>query len=212
MSAIELDSHADSPVVGKHARIIRNTGNQVRVSGFSDEIGKPLDAEIVDAVLCYDCEYTGESYLLVIRNAIYMKRMAVNLIPPFMMRMAGLDINKCPKFLARSPTIEHHSIYFPEEDLRIPLKIQGIILYLPVRSPSNDEMDNIKMSLELTPQGTIWDPHDSSYQLQEESMMSFNGDIKESAPRNFIVSSISAGRWIHLYLAKMSSEGHPRWG
>ena len=98
-TAIELDSHADSPVVGRHARIIRHTGNEVKVSGFSDELGKSLTAEIVDAMLSYDCKFTGNIYLLVIRNAIYLRKMRVNLIPPFMMRIAGIELNECPTLL-----------------------------------------------------------------------------------------------------------------
>ena len=190
VSAIELDSHADSPVVGKHARIIRHTGNEVKVSGFSNELGNPLTAEIVDAAFCYDCEYTGETYLMIIRNAIYLRKMITNLIPPFMMRMAGLEINECPKFLAKRPTLEHHSIYFPDEELRIPLKIHGIISYLPVRSPSEDELTSLSTMLELTPQSSAWDPHDETYQVQEDSMLSFEGEIKDPPKRKFIVSSV----------------------
>ena len=33
--ATELDSHADSPVVGQGARVLEHTGRTVRVSGFS---------------------------------------------------------------------------------------------------------------------------------------------------------------------------------
>ena len=58
VSALELDSHADSPVVGKHAKIIRHTGQEVKVSGFTDELGDELPMEIIDAAIIYDCEFT----------------------------------------------------------------------------------------------------------------------------------------------------------
>ena len=104
-SAIELDSHADSPVVGKHARILRRTGRRVKVSGFTDQLGDPIPVDVVDAAMIYDCEYTGASYIMVIRNALYLKQMDTTLIPPFMMRLADIQINECPKFLAKEP---HH--------------------------------------------------------------------------------------------------------
>ena len=89
---------------------------------------------------------------MIIRNALYLKEMTVTLIPPIMMRLAGIEINECPKFLAKSPSIEHHSIYFPEHQLRLPLQINGIISYLPIRCPSQSEFDNRSESiLELTP-------------------------------------------------------------
>ena len=113
ISALEVNSHTNSPVVGKYANIIQHTGQEVKVSGFTNELGDAIPVEIVDATVVYDCEYTGLSHIMVIRNALYLKAMTVNLIPPFMMKIAGIEINKCPKFLAKQPTIEHHSIYFP---------------------------------------------------------------------------------------------------
>ena len=37
---LELDSHADSPVLGKGAVVVRKTDRTVSVKGFSDEISK----------------------------------------------------------------------------------------------------------------------------------------------------------------------------
>ena len=162
-SAIELDSHADSPVVDKNSKVIRFTGVKVKVSGFTDILGKPLLVDVVDAVVVYDCPYSGVSFLMMIRNALYMKQMTVNLIPPFMMRLASIEINECPKFMARHPTEEHHSIYFPNDKKRIPLLLDGIISYFPTRIPTDDEIDEIEIMLELTPNIPRWNPHDEKY-------------------------------------------------
>ena len=140
ISATELDSHADSPVVGKYARIIEHTDKEVNVSGFSKSLGKPLMVPVVNAAIIYDCEITGNSYVMVICNALYVKDMEVNLIPPIMMRLAGIQIDECPKFLAEQPSIENHSAYFPEADVRIPFLLEGIISYIPTRIPTLAEM------------------------------------------------------------------------
>ena len=191
VSALELDSHADSPVVGKHAKIIRHTGQEVKVSGFTDELGDALPVEIVDAAVIYDCEFTGSSYIMVISNALYLRAMNVSLIPPFMMRMAGIEVNERPKFLAKAPTIKHHSMYFPEEDKRFPSKLHGMILYILVHMPSNDEIVSIETVLELTPKVNKWDPHNDYYEQQEESMLTSSGELKERQQRKFIVSTMS---------------------
>ena len=68
-SAIELDSHADSPVVGKVARIIKRHDKSLFVSGFTDKLGKPLRVPIVDASVVYECNRTGMKYVIVIHNA-----------------------------------------------------------------------------------------------------------------------------------------------
>ena len=99
-SAIELDSHADSPVVGCNAEIIEDSGQIVHVSGFTEKLGRPLTVSVVTAAVMYDCELTGNSYVLVIHNALYIKEMVINLIPPIMMRLSGLEVDECPKFLS----------------------------------------------------------------------------------------------------------------
>ena len=56
---LELDSHADSPVVGNGAHVLEHTGKKVSVSGFTDELGKPMLVDVVHAVITYDCAQTG---------------------------------------------------------------------------------------------------------------------------------------------------------
>ena len=189
-SAIELDSHANSPVVGKHAKILSHTGKQVNVSGFTDKLGSAIPVNVVDAALVYDCEYTGRSYLLIIRNALYVKDMDISLIPPFIMRLADIEIDECPKFLAKAPTVKNHSVYFSQYDLRLPLHIRGIISYLPARTPTDDEVANLAIQLELTPDTPDWDSHSEAYQQQEESMLTYRGELKEESRKKFIVSSV----------------------
>ena len=43
VTATELDSHADSPVVGRYSRVLEKTGRSARVSGFTSELGEPLE-------------------------------------------------------------------------------------------------------------------------------------------------------------------------
>ena len=106
---------------------------------------------MVNVAVDYNCEFTGETYILVIYNALHMKWMRVNLIPPFMLRLVGLEVNGCPKFLAKKPGLEHHSVFFPKDDIRLPFKIEGIIPYFPTRPPDTVEISNCK-HLVLTPE------------------------------------------------------------
>ena len=139
VSTIELDLHADSPVVGKHTQILRRTGRRVKVSGFTDQLGDPIPVDVVDAAMMYNCEYSGNSYLMVIRNALYLKQMESTLIPPFMMRVAGIEIDKCQKFLAKKLSIRNHLIFFLYQNIHIPMKLFGIVSYVPARLPSVKE-------------------------------------------------------------------------
>ena len=82
-SKMELDSHADSPVVGANARILERTGRTVSVCGFTDELGKPLLVDVVNAAVVFDCPTTGNSYVMVLNNALHVPSMDCSLINPF---------------------------------------------------------------------------------------------------------------------------------
>ena len=122
----ELDSHADLPVVGKGALILHHTVETVNVIPFTDGIGTCSDVPIVTAAVAYDSPITGETTIILTHNALYIANMTQNLIPPIMLRMNGIEVNKCPKFLASEPSESHHSILLPNT-LRIPLSLHGSI-------------------------------------------------------------------------------------
>ena len=79
-----------------------------------------------------------------------MKSMEVDLIPPFMIRLAGLGVNNCPKYLAMKLGLENHLVLFPKDDIRLPFKIEGIISYLPTRPLDTSETSDCD-HLVLTP-------------------------------------------------------------
>ena len=84
--------------------------------------------------------------------------MEVNLVPSFMMRLARVEVDECPKFLAKHPSETNHSLYFPEsEDLRIHLQLEGIVSYLPTRKPTNEELQTEEGHYQLlTPNLPEW--------------------------------------------------------
>ena len=112
-SHTELNSHANMPVVGKHAYIIAKTGKKVDVSPFTPDY-KPLMVPLVDATVRYDNPYNGKSYILVLRNALYVPSMDNNLIPPFMLREMGVTMNDVSKIHKKDPTVDDHAITFME--------------------------------------------------------------------------------------------------
>jgi hypothetical protein len=177
---MELDSHADSPVLGIHAHIVSYTGNYVTVSGFVDSLGHKKRVPIVDAVIAYDCDVTGKTSLMYICNALYIPEMRYHLLPPFIMRLAGLLVDECPKFLAKRASIRNHSVFFPDNNIRIPLFLRGIVSYFPCRRPTSEELnDDSMLVLDLTPRASEWNPHDMKYSELEASMIDYKGAIRE---------------------------------
>ena len=97
LSRVDLDSHANMVVVGKHAAIINNTGRRTEVSSFSPEYESLSKVPIVNPTIRYDFPYIGKTYLLIVRNASNVLAIDHNLIPPFIIREAGVDVKCIPK-------------------------------------------------------------------------------------------------------------------
>ena len=111
---MELDSHADSHVVCSEAFIIRTHDRKVRVNRFTPALGSKT-VNVVDAAVAYECEFTEKVLIMVIRNGLHLREMKQNLLSPFIMRLAGLEVNEKPKFMTRNPTTNHHYIFFKGE-------------------------------------------------------------------------------------------------
>ena len=68
-SRTELDSHADSTCVGCNAFVISDTGRDMDVSSFIEDLGVKNEVPIIIAVVSYG--YTdGKNYLLIIHEAL----------------------------------------------------------------------------------------------------------------------------------------------
>ena len=123
--------NTNMPVVGQHTYIISNTGEITEVSPFTPDYSS-MQIRVINAAVQYDCVYTGKSYILVIRNALHVPSMKHSLLPPFILREAGSMVNETPKIHVDEPTIDDHSITFPETGFRIPMSLWGIFSYFPM--------------------------------------------------------------------------------
>ena len=140
-SYTELDSHANMAVVGSEAFIISYTGQKAHVQPYSPDY-EHREIEIVQAAIQYDCPYTGKENILVIQNAFYVHSMKNNLIPPFIIREAGVQLKDTPKIQMDDPGIDDHAIYFKETDFRIPLQLKGIFSVFPTSKPTRNTLLN----------------------------------------------------------------------
>jgi hypothetical protein len=185
-SRTELDSHANMPVVGRHAYVISDTGRIADVNPFTPDY-KSMQVPIVDAAVQYDCPYDGQSYILVIRNALHVPSMRNNLLPPFILREAGIKVQDTPKIQISEPTAEDHSIFFPETGFRIPLSLWGTFSYFPTVKPTAEFMKGTEEVYLLTP--SKWNPHSDAYATNEENMLDWEGNMVEKRDRSQILLS-----------------------
>ena len=128
-SRTELDSRANMIVIGNNCYIICLTGEAMDVCPFTPEYESLKKLPLADAALMYTCEYTNEECLFIVRNILYVPSMDFNLIPPFIVREAGVIINDKPKIHVSDKSLDDHAIIFVKDNMIIPLKLYSIFLY-----------------------------------------------------------------------------------
>jgi hypothetical protein len=181
-SHLELDSHANMPVVGCESLVIDDLGVNVDVCPFSPDYPS-MQVKLVDAVVQYECPFTGKVFMLLICNAVHVPAMSNNLIPPFF-REAGITVNDVPK-IQKDPTVRDHALIFPETNFIIPLKLWGIFSYLPTFKPIVEDFEACEDLYTLTPMQ--FNPHSTSYAQNEAIMVDWEGNMIEQRHRNPIL-------------------------
>ena len=163
-------------VFGQHSRILARTGKTVDVQAFSPDIA-PLELELVDAAVLYENPYTGKLIICIAQNALYVPTMNHNLVPPFILREAGVEVNEVPKFHVKNPNEEHHSLYWEDADVRIPMSLHGTFSYFPTRKPTDNELsDAANAVVLLTPTGP-WNPNSEVFAENEDNMVDHQGNV-----------------------------------
>lgn len=194
----ELDSHANMPVVGKNAFILSYHHKTANVSAFSPDYPQ-LKIPIVDAAVRYSDPYDGMDRYFVIYNALYVKSMENNLLPPFIMREKGLLVNDRPKIQSNNPTVDDHAILF-EDGFRVPLLLHGTFSYFPSTKPTAAQLDSSDEIYLLTPE--VFNPHDLAYSQNERAMLDWEGNLIEPAARQkFMLEDIIEDETISSTLA-----------
>jgi len=181
----ELDSHADTCVVGSETALItQDFGRQVKVSGFDGT--KSANAKTVTGVLGYVDPGTGDRFMLVVHQAILVPKMTANLLGVMQLRDNGILINDEPKHMALNPSDDHHCITISgsqdRDQLRIPLLIKGVTSYFPTWKPTMEEFEGTPLDriIKLTNKNVDWDPQqETRFEEQEGGMLGPGASLKD---------------------------------
>jgi len=198
----KLDSHADTCCTGRNATVLYSHKRTMNVSPFLDSLGTANSVPIVSAAIAYDDEITAKTYILIIHQALYFGDMLEhNLLSPFQCQLQGVGINECPRILEGDAVSDHsHSILFPNDELKIPLCLNGIVSYFSSRRPTKAEFNQCH-HLELTAAEPEWNPHNGDYSKGEASMTGDDGNILRRMRPNVQAQEIM-GTWTTEIMAK----------
>ena len=82
------------------------------MSKFPGGMVETVKVYVLDGEVCYECEYSVKSYIMMIINTLYLKDIKTDLMPPCTMRLTVIEVVQYPKFLATDHYIQNHSVYF----------------------------------------------------------------------------------------------------
>jgi len=159
----ELYSRADTCCAGMDFTILEQTGATCEVHPYHPKYKPVTNVPVVKAATAYD--FIGTTYILILNQALYFGEDTPNsLFNPNQIRANGVVVDHCPTHLSphKSST---HSIFFPEQDIRLPLELHGIISYLSIHKPTQLDIKKCQW-LELT-SNEDWDPYAKSFEENE---------------------------------------------
>ncbi len=183
---LELDSHANTCVLGCSALIILDYNRPVSVVCYDESLGSKT-YQTMSGVVAYDDPQTGRTLHLIINQAIHIPHFDHHLLCPIKCHVNDVIINNLPKFLATDPTDQTHALTLTDPDnplqpVILLLILRGVTLVLNARSTTMNEFNSHDyLRLHLTSETLTWDPTTDLYEQQEHAMMDYSGNIIHDA-------------------------------
>ena len=142
-----------------------------------------------------------------------------NLLPPFIVREAGLVLNDVPRIHCGDDVSNDSHCIVSDGDvpLRIPLRLKGVFSYFPSKKLTPVEVQdcNDLPSICITPDSRMWDPNDDAWAEGEDSYPNDDGTLIVAPPprkkRNLIQEndfshSDDAHEWIEINVSSVQWE------
>jgi hypothetical protein len=130
-TTLELDSHADTCVLGHDALFFLDYDRPVVVEGYDPALGTKTYAT-AGGGLAYDDPQTSKVYHLVMNQAIYIPHLDQHLLCPVQCQVNDKTIlDNTPNFFVHNPTDHTHAPTIKDPDnpaqmVILPLALQGV--------------------------------------------------------------------------------------
>ena len=153
---MELDSHADTVVLGNNCIILSYSGRECDVSPYTDTYDAIKGVPIVKGATAWTSDLTGETFILVFNEALWMGEvMEHSLVNPNQLRHHGVDVQDNPY----STTQMHIST--EDDEFILPLAAEGTTIYFSSRTPTDKELQTCR-HITLT-SNAEWNPRDVTF-------------------------------------------------
>jgi hypothetical protein len=150
---MELDSHADTVVLGRNCVILAHTGRECDVSPYTETYKPIKGVPIVTGATAWTSQRSGETFILVFHEALWMGDfMEHSLINPNQLRHYGTQVQDNPY----AQTQMHISV--EDGTFAIPLEADGTTIFFHAQSPTEKELHECQHITLSSPQE--WNPRE----------------------------------------------------
>ena len=193
-----MDSHADTCAINEEMALpIHDYDTPVRAHGYTGDVGHRT-TRTINAIMAYDDLKDGQTFMLIVQQALLIQKLKQVLLCLNKMRDHGLRVNDEPKFTLGNPQDHHHAITFndPKRDngtpFRISMALVGVIRYFPIRKPTIEEWETLSPEnhITITADSPEWIPSTDRFRTQGEAMVDTAGEWSQSR----IISALNSIR------------------
>ena len=174
MGRCEMDSHADTCVPGSNCIILEYSGQMAGVKAYSPDYPSK-QVTITTVATAYNSPTTGAMYVLIINEAFYFgDSLSFSLLSPNQLPENDVHVNERHRQHAQDSIF---CIHVPSESLKILFTLEGVITGFDTRPPTQDELDDTSLHVELT-SDVEWIPSTFALSLtaaEGASQMTMNG-------------------------------------
>ena len=192
---MEMDSHADTIVLGSNAIILQYTSRECDVLPYAD-LYKPIcDVPIVTGATAVTSSTTGKTFILVFHEAIWMGgQLDHSLINPNQRRHYGVTVQDNPY----ASTSLHMAS--PDNKFRMPMQADGTTIFFDSRTPTNYELDQCP-HITLSSRA-LWNPQDVQFPTAAHQVEEGNTPFKIGSVCTFSLSKSTDGEHLSRTIAE----------
>ena len=163
---IELDTHADTTVLGSICVIPSYTGKECEISPYSSQYEAVQNVPVVKGATVWTNIADRTAYLLIFHESLWMgNKLDHTLVNPNQLRSYGVSVQDNP-FDAKPLSIT-------TDDASVELYLEGTIICGDTRTPTESELSQLPRLILTSPHD--WDPHNVCFP-------SYSGQSSDSVP------------------------------
>ena len=169
-------------------------------------------ARTVNAIMAYNDLKDGQSFMLIVQQALLIPKLKQVLLCPNQMCNHGLRVNDEPKFTLGNPQDHHHAITFNDQKrddgtpFQILMALNRVLSYFLIQKPTIEEWETSSPENHITimADSPEWILSTDQFRMQEEMMVNAAGELHDNPEhwsQSHIISTFNSirGDEVHTF-------------